>query len=64
MIKGATNKGRIYSYIVKEFFKDGIRFNIDEDIEKLKLILESEFNIVNEEENLRALKATIERTCI
>lgn len=64
LIKGQVNKGRVYSYIVKEFFKDGIRFNLEDDMNKLKYILEHDFNMLDEEESERAIRANIERTCI
>lgn len=62
LIRGTVSKERIYTFIVKEFFKKGITFSDEEDMNKFINILNEEFHI--EDNSIRNIKAKIERNCV
>lgn len=62
LFRGNVSKTKIYNFIVKEFFKDGITFSNESDINKFMSILNEKFHI--EEEAIRNIKAKIETSCV
>lgn len=62
LFKGSASKTKIYNFIVKEFFKDGITFSNEDDILKFQNILKEKFSI--KENSERNIKAKIESYCI
>lgn len=62
LFRGNVSKTKIYNFIVKEFFKDGITFSNEADINKFMSILNEKFHI--EEETIRNIKAKIETSCV
>lgn len=62
LFRGSISKTKIYNFIVKEFFRNGITFSKDEDINKFISILDEKFDI--QEESTRNIKARIETNCV
>lgn len=62
LIRGNIYKEKIYTFIVKEYFKEGITFSDENDINKFMDILNKEFSI--KDNSIRSIKAKIERNCV
>lgn len=62
LFRGTVSKTKIYNFIVKEFFKNGITFSNDEDINKFNYILKEKFDI--QDDSIRNIKAKIESSCV
>lgn len=62
LFRGTVSKTKIYNFIVKEFFKDGIAFNNTKDINKFISIINEKFDM--KEDSIRNIKAKIETSCI
>lgn len=59
MIKGIVSLRRMYSFIIKEYFKEGIRLSDDESIERVRNIVFEKFGIEDLSENNRAIQGAI-----
>ncbi|MBC5629474.1 hypothetical protein H8S20_11290 [Clostridium sp. NSJ-6] len=62
LFRGNVSKEKIYSFIVKEFFKEGISFNNEDDIGKISSMAKEKFDL--QEDSIRNIKAKIERSCV
>ncbi len=59
MWKGIVSLRRMYSFIIKEYFKEGIRLSDDESIERIRKIVSEKFGIADLSENNRAIQGAI-----
>ena len=62
LVRGTVSKTKIYNFIVKEFFREGITFSNDVDIDRFISILNENFDI--QDESVRNIKAKIETSCV
>lgn len=61
---GKINRGSMYSYIINQYFPNGIRIYNTDEIARFKKYFKEEFGDINFPESDRGFWASIQRTCI